>query len=165
LIIPLETVIVDNRARDGTWCAKYYDGHPKGCPNFPDCPLKRVHFNTLRGYDWYAVVEPFDLKSHAEKMKQKHPNWSERQCRNLLYWQNGVRSRLRKKAEKFAMPLMGDIILDIPEAHGVQVFDTMEKHGLVLERKKPDIIHKIMLVGKRNSMSTEDTSSLRSEPK
>ena len=155
MIILLETVVIDIRARDGTWCAKYYDGHPKGCPNFPKCKKSRPHFNTFQGYDWYAIVEPFDLKTHAEKMKEKHPKWSERQCRNLLYWQNGVRSRLRKKAEKFAVQLMGDIILDIPEANGVQVFDTMEKHGLVLERKKPNTIHKIMLVGKRTSLSTE----------
>ena len=157
MIIPLETVIVDDRARDGTWCAKYYDGHPKGCPNFPKCIVPRPHFDTYQGYDWFAIVEPFNLKSHAEKMKAKHPNWSDRQCRNLLYWQNGVRSRLRKKAEKFAIPLMGDIILDIPEANGIQLFDTMEKHGLVLERHKPDMIHKIMLVGKRNSSLTGTT--------
>ena len=155
MIIPLESVIVDDRARNGVWCAKYYHGHPKGCPNYPKCITSRPHFNTFEGYDWFAVVEPFDLKSHAEKMRKKHPNWSERQCRNLLYWQNGVRSRLRKEAQKFAVPLMGDVILDIPEANGVHVFDTMEKHGLILERNTPDTIHKIMFVGKRNSLSSQ----------
>ena len=68
MIIPLEVVIVDDRARDGTWCAKYYDGHPKGCPNFPKCIKPRPHFNTFQGYDWFAVVEPFDLKTHAKKI-------------------------------------------------------------------------------------------------
>jgi len=155
LIIPLETVILDERARNGVWCTKYYKGHPKGCPNYPKCIKSKPHFNTFQGYFWFAVVEPFDLKTHAENMKEKHPKWSERQCRNLLYWQNGVRSSLKKKAERFAFPLMGDIILDIPEANGVQVFDTMEKHGLVLEKNKPDIIHKIMFVGKRNSLLTQ----------
>ena len=162
MIIPLETVIVDNRARDGTWCRLYYPGHPRGCPNFPKCCESRPHFNSFNGYEWFAVVEKFDLKAHAEAMKKKHPHWSERQCRNLLYWQNGVRRRLREKADSIAFPLMGDVILDIPEANGVHVFDTMAKNGLILERHKPDIIHKIMFVGKRNS-SLKGQGSLQKE--
>lgn len=151
MIIPLEIVIVDERARDGTWCTLPYPGHPKGCPNFPKCCESRPPFNEYSGFKWIAVVEEFDLKTHAEGMKKKHPHWSERQCRNLLYWQNGVRSRLRKRAEAIHYPFMGDVILDIPEANGVNIFDTMAKHDLVLERTKPETIHKIMLVGRRKS--------------
>jgi len=148
MIIPLEVVVYDKRARDGTWCTKYYPNHKKGCPNFPDCIKERMDFKEYKGYKWFAVVTRFDLKSHAKRMKNKHKNWTERQCRNLLYWQRKVRSRLKKKAESFANPLLGDIILDIPEANGVHVFDTMKWHGLILETHKPNKIHKIMLVGK-----------------
>lgn len=155
MIIPLNTVIVDNRARNGTWCKLPYPSHPKGCPNFPECCESRPHFNEYEGFRWYAIVETFNLKVHAEIMKEKHPHWSERQCRNLLYWQKGVRSRLKKQAEAIAFPLMGDVILDLPEANGVQVFDTMAKHGFVIERHKPDIIRKVMLVGKRISLLKE----------
>lgn len=155
MIIPLKTVIIDNRARDGTWCTLPYPGHPKGCPNFPECCESRPHFNDYEGFNWYAVVETFNLKTHADAMKEKHPKWSERQCRNLLYWQNSVRSRLRKRVEAITYPLMGDVILDIPEANGIQIFDTMAKHGFVIDRHKPDIIRKVMLVGKRGSLLKE----------
>ena len=148
LIIPLETVVVDERAREGTWCTLPYPNHPKGCPNFPECCESRPHFNDYQGFNWVAVVEKFDLKTHAETMKAKHPHWTERQCRNLLYWQNGVRSRLRKKSESMTYPLMGDVLLDIPEANGVNLYATMSKHGLFL-KSNPDIVYKIMLVGKK----------------
>lgn len=158
MIIPLNEVSYDPKARDGRWCMLPYPNHPHGCPNFPGCPMDRKDFLDYEGYDWFAVIEEFDLKAHAEKMKEKHPNWTERQCRNLLYWQNGVRSRLKKKAEAHAFPFMGDVILEIPEANGVNVFDTMAKHNLIIERN-PDMVHKVMLVGKPSTtlMTGEET--------
>lgn len=149
-IIQLNEVVYDPRARDGRWCMLPYPNHPHGCPNFPKCPMSRRDFLDYNGYDWFAIIEEFNLKEHANKMREKHPNWTDRQCRNLLYWQNGVRSRLRKKAEAFSIPFMGDVVLDIPEANGVNIFETMEKHGVVLEKHKPSIIRKIMLVGKNS---------------
>ncbi len=169
MIIPLEKVIIDDRARDGTWCRIPYRSNSKGCPNFPKCIEARPHFNT---YDetlhWYAVVLRFDLKAHAEEMKKKPRKngkaWTEAQARCVLYWQeHKVRKPLRAMAMKICVPLMGDVLLDIPEANGVQVFETMEKHGLVLDRRNPDIIHKIMFVGRRTSLLTENQRALRSE--
>ena len=165
MIIPLETVIIDDRARDGTWCRIPYRSNRKGCPNFPKCIEARPHFNT---YDeklhWYAIVFRFDLKAHAEEMKLRPRKdgkaWTEAQARCVLYWQeHKVREPLREMAMKICYPLMGDILLDIPEANGVQVFDTMAKHGLVLIAKNPDIIHKIMFVGRRISLSTADVKT------
>ena len=147
MIIPLSDVVYDSRARDGTWCTLTYPNHPKGCPNFPDCCESRPSFEEYSGFKWIAVIEKFDLKSHAKMMKEKHPKWSERQCKNLLYWQSGVRYRLRKKAESITYPVMGDVLLDIPEAKGVNLFATMAKHGLFL-KSNPVYVHKIMLVGK-----------------
>ncbi len=148
-MIELKEVVYDVRARDGTWCKLPYPGHPKGCPNFPKCPNTRVDFCTLISCGlkrWFAVVEEFDLKAHAEEMKRRHPDWSERQCRNLLYWQGPVRLLLTAKAYEHWVP--GGIVLEIPEAHGINVFETMAKVGIVIERH-PDIVRKVMLVGKR----------------
>ena len=83
-------------------------------------------------------------------MKVAHPNWTKRQARNLLYWQNGVRKRLRKKAKWVCRPFFGDIVLDIPEAHGIDMFKTMEKAGIKLQRN-PDMVTKVMLVGRRKN--------------
>ena len=147
MALPLHVVIYDERAKDGTWCKAPYPDHPRGCPNFPKCCEKQPDFKDFEGYDWFAVIEEFDLKAHAEKLKEKHPGWTERQARCVLYWQNSVRKRLREKTAKFAVPLFGDIILEIPEACGVNLFATMAKHDLFL-KTNPDIVYKIMMVGK-----------------
>ena len=39
------------------------------------------------------------------------------------------------------------IILDVPEASGINVYSTMAKHGLYLKANYEDIIYKIMIVG------------------
>ena len=173
--IPLNEVIYDSRARDGTWCTLPYPGHKKGCPNFPKCINNRTDFRKFVGYKWWAVVEEFDLLTHAMKMynnsvkrrkeaiqkylvdgmtqeeaeKKAPKEWTDRQCRCVLYWQGGVRSRLFKKAEKLLEELggpEGGMILTIPEANGVNVYATMAKHGLYL-KANPNYVYKIMLVG------------------
>jgi len=95
--------------------------------------------------EWYAVIEEFDLKAHAYRMKGLYPWWTNRQCRNLLYWQGRVRSRLRKKTYDFFKP--GDVILEIPEACGINVFETMALVGVELKRN-PDVVKKIMMIGR-----------------
>jgi len=148
MIRELKEVIYDERANNGVWCRLPYPDHPRGCPNFPQCPSRYPDFKTLQGYKWFLIIEEFDLASHAEKMKEKHPEWTDRQCRNLLYWQNGVRSRLEVKAKAFYRPLLGDILLEIPEACGVNMFETMSKAGITLQRKHPNYIVKGILVGR-----------------
>jgi hypothetical protein len=148
-MIPINEFIFVKEARNGVYCCYPYEGHKKGCPNFPKCIQNRPKNFSYFGYKWFAVVEEFDLKTHAEKMKSKHPDWSERQCRCLLYWQGGVRKRLREKAEIVAKSAEGSIILDIPEAYGINVFETMAIVGVVIDRK-PNIVRKVMLIGKPN---------------
>lgn len=147
-LIRLDKVYFDKRAMDGTWCTLPYPNHPKGCPNFPDCTKDEIPFNAYNYYEWFAVVEVFNLKDHAERMKEKHTHWTERQCRNLLYWQGGVRKRLREKSQKYAKEIGAHVLFQIPEAKGVDVFKTMKEHGLKIQRH-PDIVHKVMILGRR----------------
>jgi hypothetical protein len=171
-IIELPTIMYDVRAKDGTWCQLPYPNHKKGCPNFAKgCThcgdWKKVldyklgerangcgtHWIT---YKWYAVIEEFDLEKHANKMKHKHPDWSKKQCYCVLYWQSTVRMKLKAKAKKYLKELAvkdGNFhfdwachLIEIPEAHGVNVFGTMAKAGLILY-KNPKIVRKIMFVG------------------
>src|SRR5208337_4592264 len=128
LAYPLKEVIYNHEAR-GPWCASPYAGHPHGCPNLvKGCTTRRPDFLSIgENYNWCAVVEEFNLKSHAEYMKAKiwaehQKEWTDRQCRNPLYWQGGVRKRLREKAQRIASTSPNSIILDIPEACGVEVF-------------------------------------------
>ena len=149
-VIELETVIYNPWARNGTWCKAPYPNHPKGCPNYKRClsnnPDFRTLFQTRSPLGWYAVVDEFDLEAHAAHMKAAHPTWSGRQCRNPLYWQGKVMKRLREAAEAFLASSGGGTILEIPEACGVEVFETMAKAGVILERT-PRIVRKVMLVG------------------
>ena len=148
-LIPLDEVICDPRARNGVWCTAPYPGHPKGCPNFPKGCTRSFDFESERNRrQWYAVVEEFDLIQHAAEMKKKHPDWSDRQCRNPLYWQGGVRKRLREKAYRLDPKLheWGHMYMPITEAHGVNLFETMARVGIILERK-PKIVRKIALIG------------------
>lgn len=153
-MIPLENIIVDLRAMDGTWCSHPYPGHPHGCPNFLKGCTNRPYFNhPIEGIEnhyqkWFAIVEEFDLDAHAIMMKAKHPNWSERQCRNPLYWQGGVRKRLKEKAFRLHPDLKewGNLYTALPEAWGVDVFETMKLVGVILERK-PGIVRKVAFIG------------------
>lgn len=146
-MIRLPELFIEPRARDGTWCRLPYPGHPKGCPNFPKCTEKHPDINALPGRQWFAVTEEFDLKGHAEMMAEKHPNWTDRQCRNLLYWQGGVRKRLYEKTVRDFDPF-SDVLLKIPEASGINVFDTMAGIGVHIQRTRPEQIVKVMMIGK-----------------
>lgn len=150
-MIALQEVIYDIRARDGTWCAKKSDRYPKGCPNFPQCPPKYPDFQTLQGYAWYAIIEEFNIdaweKSQAEKHKDEH--WSLKQLRNPRHWQKGVERRLKEKTYANSNRLLGDIILEKPEASGVDLVRTMAKVGMRFEwGEEAKIFRKIMLIGK-----------------
>lgn len=155
MIIPLDTVEYSDNARNGIWCKLPFPGHPSGCPKFPKCIDEREDFKNLPALRWYAVIKEFDLKEHAQRMKEKHPKWSEKQCRNASYWQRKVMASLMRMSEEFAEP--DDIILDNPQACGVNVFLTMKNHGLEL-KPRPDLVIKIMMVGKRGKI--EDLQDL-----
>ena len=148
MIIPLNEVVYDQRARDGTWCTlPYPPNHDKGCKEYPKCINNRPDFLSLNYRQWDAVIETYDLHSHSMRMHHKH-GWTSRwMLRNRRHWQKQVVAKLLKKAEAHAKSKLGQtIILDVPEACGVNVFATMAKHGIYL-KTDPDLVYKIMFVG------------------
>ena len=148
-LIHLPKVLYDARARDGTWCLRPYEGHPHGCPQYLKCrPWTRPDFKVLRGCGWYAVVEEYDLEAHAARQREKHPGWTYKQLRNPRHWQKGVMKRLREKTYSLSNRLLGDVVLEIPEASGVNVLGTMALAGRPIQMKDPKMIQKVMLIGK-----------------
>ncbi|KKN09200.1 hypothetical protein LCGC14_1048950 [marine sediment metagenome] len=141
---------VDMEAR--RWCLLPYPGHSKGCPNFGKrrtCPpmVPEVgHLFDLSGRMWFVFM-PFDLGAQAAKMRGRHPEWSERQARNCLYWQGTVNKALRMYATFFASRQPGSIVTYCPEAMGVHVFDTAEAVGVPLERVPMRLVRKVAMVG------------------
>jgi len=66
-------------------------------------------------------------------MRNRHPEWSERQIECCLYWQGTARKQLREKIKIFSIEKPEYKILTCPEACGVNVTATVKKLGIVLE--------------------------------
>ncbi len=137
----------------GKWCLLPYDGHKRGCPNFgqkPGCPPHGVSIDRLVDVTrpMYLVLASFNVAAHVRKMKELHPKWSERQCRDVLYWQGTVRVELKRNVA-YAMRYLGcDAFTYCPEGAGVNVFVTARLAGLALEKVRHlNIDHHIALIG------------------
>jgi predicted metal-binding protein len=125
-----DKLVLDPRAK--VWCKLPYPGHPKGCPNFdknPDCPPNAPDVSGFFNLDkpHYFIIESFDLNAHIERMRERHPDWSERQCRCVLYWQGTVRKNLKRKVGNFLNTHPGTTFTLIPEAMGVNVIKTANR--------------------------------------
>jgi len=155
-------VVIDERARDGTWCLLPYGKkidrrgrevwrHPKGCPNWnkkDKCPAHAPHFEDVAIPPYWLVQVPFNLREHHARMREKHPDWSEAQVRCILWWQTGVNARLKRLAKEVRDSLPGkNILLEVPEANGVNLFATCARVGLMLKANPTNVAHKMMIVG------------------
>lgn len=136
------------------WCKLQYPGHPNGCPNYgmnPQCPPQAPwisdYFDLTKDH-WFVVVQ-FNLGVFSQKMKLQHPNWSDKQTRCCLYWQNMVRKELRKECGEMVQKVSGLEYTLLPEAMGVNVVSTALKLGIPIEVKPETFIHKIALVAFR----------------
>ena len=135
------------------WCKLPYSGHPKGCPNYgissicpPQVCLVNEFIDLTKKH--YFIIEEFNLAEHIKKMSLLHPGWTDKQCRCCLYWQNGVRKRLKQKCHLFVNQHPNYIFTLIPEAMGVNVFRTAHRYKLMI-RKNPIIVYKVALTGER----------------
>jgi len=132
------------------YCKLPYPNHTEGCPNFNkniECPPKSSVVEDVfdLNRELFFVVEEFNLKEHITHMKFNHPPWTELQLRNLLYWQGGVRKRLKEKVEQF---MQHDMIYTLlPESMGVMVINTALKLRIPIERNPKEKVFKIALVG------------------
>ena len=124
------------KARD--LCAKPYYNHPKGCPNYgkkDTCPPNSPFWGEIfhLGAESYAIWNCFDFVEYVERMKQKHPNWSQRQLECCLYWQPKARKALRENISKFKKEYPDFMVVETPEAMGINVTETMAQIGIDLE--------------------------------
>jgi len=139
------------------WCRIPYFGHPRGCPNFmtghTGCPGEVRPLEEIIDIErkMFIVYAEFDLASHVAKMRREHPGWTDRQCRNVYYWQAGARKRLREEIRVGTFGLTPAlVVLERPEAYGVNVYATCAASGLRLERiKNLRICRHVALIGER----------------
>lgn len=149
-VTEIKDLRINYKARE--WCKLPYPDHPKGCPNYgkkPTCPEQAPlieDFIDLSKPKIIIAVE-FDLAHHIGKMRSRHPDWSDRQLRCLLYWQGSVNKELRLLI-KAVQGLNGLLkITTCPEAMGVNVIETAKRVGLPIELKPQSKVFKIAIGG------------------
>jgi predicted metal-binding protein len=135
-------------------CRKPYSGHTKGCPNFGKkkfCPPGMKHLDDLIDLrkEVFAIYNVFDFKSHIEKMRSKHPNWTKRQLECCLYWQGTARKNLKNEIKKFLSGNKGFFIVQTPEAAGCNLTRTMGEVGILLEWPPVETTYQIVLAGRK----------------
>ena len=154
-----EQLVIETKA-NGYWCQLPYPGHPKGCPNYgkkEGCPPSSEIFSENYQPPYYLISETFDIESHIQKMKKRHPEWSEPECRNLLYWQKTVNKNLREKAKQYLGSLKEEDmrLIEVPEATGINVFQTCANAGIYLEKNPDKQVTKIMLIAKHKNRDSD----------
>lgn len=119
-------------------CVREYPNHKKGCPNYgekPMCPPNILMYDQVFNIkkDIYLIYTIYKLGDHIREYKAKFPNWTERQLRNVIYWQ-GTAKRIHKEEIKKFMSLHKDLnyVAVTPESFGVDVTETLANVGIDL---------------------------------
>jgi len=152
MIVPLQKVIWGEYVRD--WCKLPYPYHREGCPMYgflPICPPEAPMINEIAQDPFYLVIQGFDLEDQEKRMKRRHPEWSSKMCRNPRYWQRTLLKRLMLEAQEFLLrnPVPSPIILQRPEANGVNLFSTCRLHGIRLEVNPQKTVRKMVMIGRK----------------
>jgi hypothetical protein len=136
-------------------CCRPYEGHPVGCPNFMHvdrCPPKAPLFCDVfdMASPFFAVWSTFQLGDHVRRMTAKHPEWTDRQQRCVLYWQGTARKKLKGEIAAFleAHPLDW-LIETTPEAFGCNVTATMKAVGIELHWPPTETVYHVAIAGFR----------------
>ncbi len=146
----VENLCLDTGMR--SLCRKPYPGHRKGCPNYGKgqlCPPNRPRVEDVLDIDrpFYAIWGVFDLASHVERMREKHPAWSWRQLVCCLYWQPTARKRLKEEIKRVQQIRKELQIEMIPEAMGINVTRTMSSIGEYLEWPPRTKTYQVVIAG------------------
>jgi len=135
-VYPIKNLVVSDQT--GKWCQLPYPGHP----------LARVEEYFDLSWPLFLVHSEFDLVAHVERMRTKFPEWTDKQLRCVLYWQNVSRKQLKERVAKAAGLLGTNTVATIPEAMGVNVYATASFAGLKLERiRSLKICRHVALIG------------------
>jgi predicted metal-binding protein len=140
-------------------CLNAYPLHPKGCPNWGKsdrCPPKVSFFDSIYdlSYPVYAIINEFDLAAHVSKMKKTHPDWSDRQLKCVLYWQNTARKQLNEKINKALLDRKFRTYTATwcPEGMGVNVTETLNKIGVFLEWPPERIVRQVAILAQPKAL-------------
>jgi len=144
--------VIDPSVRE--LCLRPYPGHARGCPNYnkkETCPPRTKIFTEVFDLDYpvFAIVNAFDLKSHKEMMRVKHPRWSEKQLASSRFWQGKAKKELKEEINKFLQEHEGYEATTCPEGLGINVTETMKNAGILLKWPPRDIVYQVAFAAKK----------------
>lgn len=135
-----------------SWCALPYYDKKKGCPKFnscDQCPPNVQLFDEVYETDFVTMVAcGFDLGFYLREMQKAHPDWNERQLRNVIYWQSQARKVLEEATEKRLSTFREDKPCYSPEAMGVDLAKTASQIGVLLDFPPTKTVWRIALIAK-----------------
>ena len=138
------------------WCRLTYPGHPVGCPNYgryvkcpPNSPFVEEILDVNK--EMFLVHSEFNLQAHVDNMKAKHPNWTDKQLRNVLYWQRTSKNQMYERSLEFAKENNFDMLIFMGESVGINMYKTCRLSGLKLEPiKNLKICRHVAVIGHSN---------------
>ena len=135
-------------------CQKEYPNHKKGCPNWnkkEGFPPQALMIYEILDFNEpvFAIFNKYPFGKHVKKMRDKHPDWTQRQVECCLYWQGTARKQLREKIKMFLKGHPDYIISHCPEGSGVNLTQTMKDVGIDLEWPPKKYTYQIVLAGKK----------------
>jgi len=134
------------------FCCLPYPSHPKGCPNYGKkigCPPDIFSLKEILDLNQniYLIYTEFNIGEHAERMRELHPKWTDRQVYCCLYWQPKARKMQKQEEEKSKKEKGINLVLTSPEAMGVNLISLMNKIGVRLEWPPRKITRLVSLGG------------------
>lgn len=153
MLIRLDTIYTLARRKNlHELCTREYPNHKRGCPNFNSkdtCPPKQklLHEVFALCEPCYFVINCFEFGRHVAFMRIRHPDWSDRQLRNCLYWQGTARMQLKHKIKGVLQSLQGYSSHMCPEAMGINVTATCAHYGLILEWPPQVFAYQVAFIG------------------
>lgn len=137
-----------------TWCGSGYNGK-KGCPNIGRskyCPPNDKNIDEIIDIneEVYVFGLSFNLKFHANKLREKHPKWTQKQCYNIIYWQPKEKKRFKVLINQFKKAHPKLVVDALPEGHGVNITRMMKDAHIPLSWDYPlDIVWRIAIAGQK----------------
>jgi predicted metal-binding protein len=137
MIIQFDKSILEISVKYQGICLCKSNSFRNGCPNYgkkPGCPPRNLF---SEDYDLrepiYLIATDFDLTEHAQKIRNAHPNWTEKAIYNSRYWQNTARNRHLDEIQEFMSAHPNYSIERSPEGSGINIDSLCRQQGIVLE--------------------------------
>ncbi|MBI5148232.1 hypothetical protein HZA33_00980 [Candidatus Pacearchaeota archaeon] len=152
MIVKINPKAIPFKTEIQAFCTYSYPDHPKGCPNYGKkecCPPNQQLIDKVLDYsrEAYVIYTEFNIEEHATRMKEKHPNWTEKQIYSSQYWQSKA-TKMHKEEEERAKQEYGlTKILSCPEANGVNVDALMKKIKAKLEWPPRNLVRLVSIGG------------------